>query len=188
MKKEELIRIFSSIPTLNTERLTLRAMSVRDADDMHDYSRRGELTKYLLWSPHRNLSYTREYLKYIEQRYRLGDFYDWAVIQKESGKMIGTCGFTRIDLQNRTGELGYVINPDYHSLGYAPEAARAVMAFGFDALELNRIEVRFMKENEASLKVARKLGMTFEGYMRDMMLVKGRYVTVGIASILRGEW
>ena len=66
MNKETLVKIFSKIPTIETERLILRAMSTRDSADMFDYSSRGELTKYLLWSPHNTVNYTREYLSYIE--------------------------------------------------------------------------------------------------------------------------
>jgi ribosomal-protein-alanine N-acetyltransferase len=102
--------------------------------------------------------------------------------------MIGTCGFTSIDVANRRGEIGYVLNPDYHRLGYAPEAAKRVLEFGFTRLELNRIEARFMKGNEPSRRVAEKIGMTFEGYARDELFVKGEYRTVGRCAILRREF
>ena len=188
MNKEELVKIFSKIPTIETDRLVLRAMSSRDAADMFDYASRGEVTRYLLWSAHRTVSYSREYLSFIEKRYRVGDFYDWAVTEKESRRMIGTCGFTSIDLANRRGEIGYVLNPDFHRRGYATEAAEAVVDFGFSKLDLNRIEARFMQGNDPSLRVAQKLGMTLEGYARDALFVKGEYRTVGTCSILREEF
>lgn len=102
--------------------------------------------------------------------------------------MIGTCGFTRIDFPHNGGELGYVLNPDYHGKGYATEAAQRVLRFGFEVLELHRIEAKFIKGNEASLHVMEKLGMQFEGYRRDGMLVKGSYRTIGICAILREEY
>ena len=188
MNREALIKIFSKIPIIETERLILRPMSTRDAADMFDYASRGEVTRYLLWSPHNTVSYTREYLSYIEKRYRVGDFYDWAVVERASGRMIGTCGFTSIDLSNRRGEIGYVLNPDFHRRGYAPEAACAVMDFGFSRLELNRIEARFMQGNEPSRRVAEKIGMSFEGYARDEIFVKGEYRTVGKCAILHREF
>lgn len=187
MKKETVYKIFSNIPTLRTQRLTLRAMHPIDAEDMYDYARREELTEFLLWSPHPNLSYTKQYLKYIQSRYALGDFYDWAVIERESRRMIGTCGFARIDTANNTAELGYVLNPDFHNRGYATEMAKRVIEFGFCELGLHRIEARFMKGNEASLRVMERLGMTFEGYHEDAIFVKGSYRTVGYCSVLNGE-
>ena len=96
MKKEKLYRIFSHMPTLRTERLILRPMSKEDTNDMFEYARGEEVTRYLLWSPHPSAAYTQDYLQYIESRYRLGDLYDWSVLLADSGKMIGTCGFTRI--------------------------------------------------------------------------------------------
>ena len=187
MKKETVYKIFSNMPTLKTERLTLRPMHIIDAEDMYDYARREDVTRYLLWSPHAHLSVTKDYLRYIQGRYSLGDFYDWAVIDRESRRMIGTCGFTKINTANNSGEIGYVINPDFHGRGYATEAARAVLDFGFSELCMHRIEARFMKGNEASRRVMEKLGMTFEGYHCDEIFVKGSYKTVGICAILADD-
>lgn len=188
MKKEKIFKVFTNIPTLHTERLSLRAMHPIDAEDMYDYSRRPEVTKYLLWTEHKNVGYTKDYLFYVGTRYALGDFYDWAIIDLESRRMIGTCGFTRIDAANDCAEIGYVLNPDFHGKGYATEAVRKIIDFGFSELSLNRIEARFMKGNEASLRLMQRVGMTFEGYMRDLIFVKGSYRTVGISSILKSEY
>ena len=179
---------FKHIPTIETERLILRPMKVSDFEDMYDYAKREDLTRYLLWSPHPSAAYSKEFLKFVVKRYRAGVFFDWGIEEKESGRMIGTCGFTAIDVDNRTGEIGYVINPDFQRRGYAPEAAKAVLSFGFSELELNRVESKFMRENEASLSVMKKLGMTFEGYLRDSMYVKGEYRTIGVCSILKKEF
>jgi len=188
MKKEAICRIFSHMPELQTERLLLRRMRVTDAEDMYDYARRADVTRYLLWSPHPDIGHTRDYLQYIATRYAAGSFYDWAVVLKENGRMIGTCGFTTIDCPHDAAEIGYVLNPDYHGLGIAPEAVEAVLAFGFENLFLHRIEARFMEGNEASLRVMEKVGMRFEGYRRESMLVKGRYRTIGHCSILSDEY
>ena len=188
MKKETVFKIFSNIPTLYTERLSLRAMHPIDAEDMFDYAKRPEVTKYLLWREHESISFTRDYLIYVGRRYALGDFYDWAIIDRESRKMIGTCGFTKIDTANNSAEIGYVLNPDFHRRGFGSEAVKRILKFGFEELKLNRIEARFMQGNEASLALMRSVGMTFEGYMRDLVLAKGSYRTVGVSSILRSEY
>ena len=188
MKKETVCSVFSKIPTVYTDRLILRRMKQTDAEDMFDYAKRQDVTKYLRWYPHQSVKYTSDYLRYVSARYNLGDFYDWAVVEKKSGKMIGTCGFTSFDLPNDSAEIGYVLNPDFHGLGYATEAAAKVIEFGFTTLDLHRIEARFMKENTASLRVMEKLGMTLEGYRRDGMLIKQQYRTIGVCSILKHEW
>ncbi len=188
LKREDLCKVFSEIPPLKTERLILRGMREEDAEDMYEYASKAEVTEFLLWSPHVSVAYTKEYLKYIESRYLLGDFFDWAITLADGGKMIGTCGFTRIDTVNNSAEIGYVLNPEYHRMGFAPEAADAVLRFGFLELGLHRIEAKFMSENHASGAVMEKLGMTFEGFGRDSMLVKGVYRTIGTYSIMDFEY
>lgn len=188
MKREEIYRIFSNIPTMQTERLTLRRLMVSDARDMYEYSKDEEVTRYLTWEAHPDPSYTREYLQYLGTHYNVGDFFDWGVVLASEDKMIGTCGFTRFDYNNNCGEVGYVINPAYRGRGIAVEALESVMQFGFEELGLNRIEAKFMEGNDASMRVMEKVGMTFEGYHRSSMLVKGEYRTIGVSAILRDEY
>ena len=99
--------------------------------------------------------------------------------------MIGTCGFTKIHTDHDVGEIGYVLHPDFWGKGYAVEAASCVMDFGFETLGLHRIEARFMKGNDASLRVMEKLGMSFEGYHVDEIFVKGEYKTVGVCALVK---
>ena len=166
----------------------LRALRVSDAPDMYDYAKRPEVTRYLLWNPHPDIQHTRRYLEYLAGRYRLGQFYDWALIHKESGRMIGTCGFVRFDCPHNGAEIGYVLHPDYHGLGLMPEAAKRILQFGFEELGLHRIEARYVMENTPSRHVMEKIGMTFEGVRRSALLVKGLYRNIGYCSILAEEF
>ena len=188
MKREDIYRIFSNIPILQTERLTLRRLMVRDDADMYEYSKNKEVTEYLTWDAHPDVAYTREYLQYLGSHYNIGDFFDWAVVLDSEDKMVGTCGFTRFDYNNNSGEIGYVINPAYWGRGIAVEAVNAVMEFGFESLRLNRIEAKFIEGNSASMRVMEKAGMQFEVYNRRAMLIKGEYKTIGVYSILRDEY
>ena len=188
MKREAIYSIFSKIPTLETERFTLRKLSMDDTDDMYEYACRADVTEYLTWSPHAEKSYTFEYLSYLQKRYKTGDFFDWAVVCHDTGKMIGTCGFTRFDFKNDSAEVGYVINPEFQGQGIATEVVGRVIRFGFENLALNRIECRFIPQNLASRRVMEKNGMTFEGIKREGVLVKGEHRDVGVCSILRSDF
>ena len=188
MKKEKIYRVFSHLPDLATERLTLRKMIVADASDMYEYASRPDVTKYLTWDPHPDRDFTREYLEYLGNRYSAGMFYDWAVVYEPDCKMIGTCGFTAFHCANDCAEVGYVLNPEYWGRGIAVEALEAVIAFGFENLGLNRIEARFMEGNDSSRRVMEKLGMEFEGIERDSVFVKGSYRTVGKYSMLADDF
>ena len=184
MKEDAVKDLFDKMSFIHTPRLVLRRLQPQDARDMYEYASRAEVTEFLLWNEHKSLAYTKEYLRYIESRYSVGDFYDWAVTLKDGGKMIGTCGFAKIDTVNNSAELGYVLNPDHHKKGIAKEAAETVIRFGFESLGLNRIEARFMEGNTPSLRVMEKLGMSFEGFARESVFVKGSYKTVGKCALL----
>ncbi len=188
MKREHIYKIFSHMPTIETGRFILRKVTLDDVDDMYEYAKEAEVTKYLTWSPHVDKAHTFEYVSYLQNRYKVGDFFDWAVVCKDSGKMIGTCGFTRFDYPSNAAEIGYVLNPDYHGQGIATEVLARVIRFGFEKLALNRIECRYMIENPASRRVMEKNGMSFEGVCREGMLIKGKYRNIGICSILRSEY
>lgn len=188
MNKDDVTRVFRNIPVLETEHLILRRMDKKDADDMYDYARRSDTTQYLLWNPHPDRKFSYQYLVYLNHQYKVGEFHDWAVVEKASGKMIGTCGFTRFDYSNDSAEIGYVLNPDFWGRGYATEAVHRVIRFGFDYFGLHRIEAKYMVGNDASRRVMEKCGMTFEGVHRDSILVKGGFVSVGVCAILRSDY
>lgn len=188
MNRDELQRTFRDPPLIHTNRLVLRKMLKTDYKDMFEYACREDVTQYLLWDPHETETYTYKYLQYIQTRYRMGEFYDWAVVLKGENKMIGTCGFTRFTLESNSAEIGYVLNPNYWGNGLATEAVRAVLRFAFMELRINRIEAKYMEGNQRSRRVMEKVGMQYEGTQRESMHVKGHYISVGICSILRREY
>ncbi len=187
MDKKTLKKIFSRLPPLETTRLHFRRMHPDDCKDMFDYARRSCVTEYLLWNPHPDISYTYRYLKFLQSLYRKGEFYDWALIDKESRRMIGTCGFTRFDEANNSAEIGYVLNPDFWGKGLATEAVRRILAFGFSELGLNRIEAKYISGNERSRSVMENCGMRFEGMRRGNMLIKGNYRDIGVCAVLESD-
>lgn len=188
MNKQQLARIFANPPELVTKRLLLRKLQVTDYADMYEYSRLEEVTWYLLWEPHPDEHYTARYLDSLQDQYKNGEYYDWGVVWRETGKLIGTCGFTSFDLQHNRAEVGYVINPAYRGRGIAPEALMAVLDYAFNELRLHRIEAKYISGNDASRRVMEKCCMTFEGILRDYMCVKRQYRDIGICSILAGEF
>ncbi|MBQ9748332.1 MAG: GNAT family N-acetyltransferase [Clostridia bacterium] len=185
---EEMLSVFVKPPTLETDRLRLRKIVVSDYKDMFDYSRRPETSRYLLWTPHDSPKFTKRYIAYLQGQYRDENFYDFALEYKESGKMIGTCGFTCFDLENNAAEVGYVLHPDFWHMGLAPEALLRLMAFGFSELRLHRLVAKIMDENDASKRVAAKCGFRHEATHKDAMLIKGEFRTISEYAILSREY
>ena len=179
------LKIFTKIPDLKTERLVLRKITKSDLLDVYEYASDPEVSRFLLWRPHPDLSYTSQYLKLVLRNYKKQNFFDWAIALGDSNKMIGTCGFTSFDIQNNCAEIGYVLNRKYWGRGIAVEAAKKVIDFGFNALNLQRIEVNFMPSNASSRRVAEKCGMHFEGVMKERIYVKGNYQDIEVYAITR---
>ncbi len=180
------LKLFINIPTLFTKRVKLRKISKSDLKDVYAYASDPEVSKFLLWSPHRCIQDTTHYLSCITKKYKNGEFYDWGI--EYEGKIIGTVGFTSFSVAHNVGEIGYVLSSKYWGMGIASEAAERIIRFGFETLSLNRIEARYMIENEASRKVGEKLGMSLEGVIRGGVFAKGKFKDVGLMSILREEY
>ena len=185
---KDMLCIFTRIPTLETDRLIMRKILPIDCADIYEYSCKPETSRYLLWSPHENPKYTKKYISFVQNAYRNESFYDFALVDKESGKMIGTCGFTGFDLSHNSAEIGYVLNPDFWGKGLAKEAIMRLMAFGFAELRLHRLTARIMTQNTASKRVAEKCGMRHEATHIESMLIKGNYETIDEYAILAKEF
>lgn len=178
LSEKRIREVFSNIPELETERLRLRKITLADAEDMYAYSRLPEVTEYLTWNPHKSPKETLRYVRLLERKYAKGAFWDFGVEHRETGKMIGTCGFTSFCVDENSAEIGYVISPSYRGCGLAVEACRAVMKFGFITFDLDRICARFIEGNAASERVMQKLSMTYAETYRNSFYIKNRYRTV----------
>lgn len=186
--RETIYKCFKNPPVIETPRLILRKMAKSDSREMFAYASNPEVTRYLLWEPHISESYTYKYLTYLQSAYRTGKFYDWAVTCRSDGMMIGTCGFTDFNFAANSAEVGYVINPDFWNKGIAPEALGAVLDFGFHSLGIHRIEARYIIGNDRSRRVMEKVGMKFEGILRDAVCRRGVYASVGVCAIIADEF
>ena len=185
MKKEDL-KIFINIPSIRTRRLLLRKISMADCMDMFEYSSDERVCEFLLWSPHTHISETQNKIRNIERKYKQAEFFDWGV--EFDGKLIGAVGFTSLSLSDNSGEIGYVLNSKYWGNGIATEAVSAVIQFGFERLNLSRIECRYIKENIASEMVSRKCNLVSEGCLRSSLIVKGERRDICVSSILSCEY
>lgn len=84
---------FADPPQLHTPRLVLRRLTMRDARDMYAYAQDPEVARHVLWDAHRSLGDTRRSLRGTLREYRAGEPSSWGIVLKETGQLIGTCGF-----------------------------------------------------------------------------------------------
>ena len=181
-------KTFSSLPTLNTERLLLCKITPEHSADMYEYSSDPDVTKYLTWSPHSSVKETERYINLLQKKYSDGTFNDWGLICKETGKFIGTCGYTSFDKPKNIGEIGYVLAKDFWGKGLAVEAVKTVMDFGFKNFGLDGYFAKHMEGNDASGRVMQKCGMTFEGMYKRSMFIKGEFKNIVVYNISKNQF
>ncbi len=179
---------FSSLPTLTTERLTLRKLRLSDARDLFSYASDPEVARHVLWETHKNLSQSRRFLWGAIRQYHKGLPASYGIVLNKDGKMIGTIGFMWVNTDHKSAEIGYSLSREYWNQGIMTEALKELIRFGFEDLLLNRIEAQHELDNPASGRVMIKSGMTKEGVMRQRLINKGKKVDVAVYAILQSEW
>lgn len=180
--------IFQRLPTLQTPRLILRKVTLRDAQDMFAYSRDPQVSRHVLWSTHEDISQTKDYIRYIISQYHKDNPTSWCMQDKQTGKAIGTIGFMWWNHDNRSAEVGYSMSREFWGKGLMTEALHAVIEFGFMEMHLHRIEAQHEVDNPASGRVMLKNGMRKEGLLRGRLYNKGRFVDVELYAILLEDW
>lgn len=153
---------------LETERLLLRRLRVTDREGVFSYAGSEENTRYMSFSTHASIADTDRFLKLEEENALSGDRYNWGVVERSSGRLMGTVGISR--LESESGELGYILNREFWGKGYATEAAGRVMEFAFRTLGLKRLHAFAQLGNDASLRVLEKLGMRRLGVESNITL------------------
>ena len=176
------------MPDLDTPRLVLRKLTMRDAPDIFHYSKDPEVARHVLWDAHRSIGDSRAYLRWMLRRYRGHEPASWGIELRETGEIIGTIGFMWIQEDNAAAEVGYSLSREYWNRGLMTEALRAVIHYGFDHLSLNRIEAQHETTNPASGAVMRKCLMQKEGTLRSRLYNKGKYVDVDLYAILKRDY
>lgn len=173
------------LPTLQSDRLILRPYRIGDAPIAQKLAGERELAE-TTFLPH---PYTLEAAtSWIQGHAALIEEgkYPFAVTIESTKALIGTMTI-RMDKVHHKGELAYWIGKAYWGNGYATEAAKRMISYGFSELNLNRIWAPIMSKNKASCKVMEKVGMTYEGTLKQDILKWGQYEDVAIYGLLKDD-
>ena len=178
----------TEIPLIHTTRLTLRALFQSDTAFILPLIQEKEVAATTLRIPHPCTdANVKAWFDQQQQDFTHGKSVRWAIVQPVEDHLIGIIKLV-FHAEFESAELGYWIGKPYWGRGYATEAARVVLQFGFDTLQLNRIEAFAMIQNGASFRIFDKLGMQPEGYHRQLIKKWGVFRDVKSYSILRSEW
>ena len=169
---------------IETPRLQLRTLSEEDIPELVPLIGAREVAATTLRIPHPyEESHARAFLASVakDNELRLG------IRLRSDGRLCGGIGL-HPEAQHSHAELGYWIGVPYWGNGYATEAAKVVVRYGFEQIKLNRIFAHHFKHNPASGKVLAKIGMKHEGCMRQHVFKWGEFVDLELYSILLEEW
>jgi ribosomal-protein-alanine N-acetyltransferase len=177
-----------SQPTLKTSRLVLRPFRKDDAASVQRLAGEWEIADTTLNIPHPyENGLAEQWIETHEPGYEAEKLAAFAVVLRDRQQLIGAVSL-KVDRDLNRADLGYWIGKPFWNLGYAAEAARAVIAAGFDEMGLNRICAFHFARNPSSGRVMEKLGMLLEGTARQHTMKWGKYEDLVSYGILREDW
>ena len=159
---------------LETKRLYIRPFRTEDADELHEIFGDSRVMERIPGGPSPTLQETKGRLAKIIEHQEKNGFSLWALIDKEKGNLIGNCGLILVEGRGPEIELSYDIAYEFWGRGYATEAARECLRFGFENLKLDRIIALTYSDHIASRRVMENIGMVYEktGHYYDRDLVQ----------------
>ncbi len=178
---------FEAMPQLETQRLVLREINpAADLQALYDLFADDRVAMSTDTGPFTEMREAQEVMDWFGALFTSHQGLRWAITMREGdGSMIGTCGFNIWNRRNNSAEIGYDLNPEYWGRGIALEAVEAMIAWGFENMELNRIQADVMAHNDRSARVLEKLGFSHEGVQRQGGYWRDEYHDLHYFGLLR---
>jgi ribosomal-protein-alanine N-acetyltransferase len=173
---------------VTTDRLELKPMELTDAPALFSFWSDPAVTKHMNIEAFTDVAQAEQMISLLQELSQEGKACRWTITLRQPFEIIGSCGFNYLDHENKRAEIGYDLGRFFWGSGYASEAIRAMLGFGFEQLGLNRIEAKVEPENVSSIKLLKRLQFTEEGRLREYEMSKGKLVDVIMFSLLKSEW
>lgn len=176
---------FPSFPTLQTERLILRAHTNADAKALFALRSDEKVMHYINRENPKNLEETEARIKLMQDGFDNKTSIAWAIAFKENpSNMIGEIGYYRTDLANYRAEIGYMLHLDFWRKGLISEAIKKVINFGFQEMKLHSISANINPANDASRQILLKHGFEKEAYFKEDYYFRGKFLDSEIYGLI----
>ena len=175
-------------PTLHTARLRLRPFTAADAPALFALHGDAHVLRYWDAPPWSEPARADRFIAACAEMAEEGSGARLAIDRASDEAFIGWCSLTRWDPVHRSASMGYCLDDTAWGHGYATEAARAVLVWAFEALDLNRVQAETDTRNTASAHVLEKLGFVREGTLREDCIVDGEVSDSWVYGLIRREW
>lgn len=175
---------FTPFPTLTTNRLVLREITLDDAPELFFMRTDERVMKYIERPRPKNIEETIAFIKMITDLRNKNEIITWGIALKNEPKLIGTVVYLNFKKEHYRAEFGYALHPDYWRKGIMDEVAKAVLDYGFNVLKLHSIEANINPDNIASQKLLEKNGFVREAYFKENFFWEGKFLDSAIYSLL----
>lgn len=177
-----------ALPHLPTSRLLLRALQMDQAEVLYRLANGPKIADNTanIPSPY-TLQTAQDFIVGIAEKYRAGEVLNLGMHVRATGELIGMVSL-RLNARHHAGHLGGWVAAHARNQGYAAEAASAVMDFGFATLGLQRVGSQCFGRNKASARVMQKIGLHYEGCLREAFFKNGVYEDLLTFASVRGDW
>ncbi|MGI2328387.1 GNAT family N-acetyltransferase [Planococcus sp. YIM B11945] len=183
MKEEAII-----FPVLETERLYLRTVVEEDARSMMVYLSDPEVMKYYGLDPFEHIEEALSEVVWYQSIFKDQTGMRWAITLKGQDEMIGSCGFLNHSSKNHRADIGYELAKSHWGKGLMHEALAAVIQYGFEQWQLQRIQALIEPPNSSSIKTVEKLGFMQEGLLRSYEFTGRKFDDLYMYSLLKSEF
>lgn len=179
---------FEQFPVLETKRLILKQITSAQVSELSLILSDPEVAKHDYFHPTTSEDEVMKFIERYQSEWESEEEITWGIFTHESHELIGTCGLGNLcDVTNKA-EIGYAVRRSEWGKGYATEAIAAVVKYGFESAELNRIEALITPGNDASVVVLEKNGFLREGLVRERDMLKGQLVDSFIMGQLKRDY
>lgn len=175
--------ISGKFPIIETERLILRKLETTDINDLFEILSSERVTKYYGKYPMKNLSESEDLILKFHKAFSEQKSIRWGIELKEINRIIGTCGFHCWNKNHFRAEVGYELGEAFWNKGYATEAISDILKYGFELMNLKRIEAIVYPENKPSEKLLLNLGFEHEGLLKKYANFRDKQQDLNIFAI-----
>lgn len=175
-------------PVLETERLILRQVTKDDAESMFVYMSDEEVMKHYGMEPFRIADDALDEISWYQSIFEKKTGIRWGITLKGQGKVIGSCGFLNIVQQHYRTEIGYELSRAYWGEGIASEALAAIIQYGFEQMNLQRIQALIDPPNASSIKLVERNGFMKEGLLRNYEFACGKFDDLLLYALLKQDF
>lgn len=176
------------VPVLTTENLVLRPIDERDIAALFNLFSNDTVTRFMDIESFINVTEASQLIAFLKEKQENGEGVRWAITFEGHNDLIGTCGFHHFKRTHYKAEIGYDLLPAFWGKGIMIHAVHRLLQYGYEQLQLNRIEAFVDPANTSSFKLLERLGFKQEGLLRQAFFEKGSFADAYLYSLLRWDY